>query len=157
MTVKGAAPSLDTALDTAIALSIEAGRAIMAIYAQDFSVIKKDDLSPLTEADMAAHYIIVAGLEKRRQQEDQQRAESVDEDRHRRADRHLEPLVVSLPEWLFEDAIGVEVAEPRILDRFDFQFVVVYRCLRGHDRLRFFRGSSLLDYTTQLAMRMLVN
>lgn len=64
MTVKGAAPSLDTALDTAIALSIEAGRAIMAIYAQDFSVIKKDDLSPLTEADMAAHYIIVAGLEK---------------------------------------------------------------------------------------------
>ena len=64
MTVKGAAPLIDTALDTAIALSIEAGQAIMAIYAQDFSVIKKDDLSPLTEADMAAHYIIVAGLEK---------------------------------------------------------------------------------------------
>jgi 3'(2'), 5'-bisphosphate nucleotidase len=54
----------DVLLDTVIALSIEAGHAIMAVYAQDFSVVKKDDLSPLTEADMAAHHIIVAGLEK---------------------------------------------------------------------------------------------
>ena len=55
----------DTALlDAVIALAIEAGHAIMDIYAQDFSVVKKDDLSPLTEADMAAHHIIVAGLEK---------------------------------------------------------------------------------------------
>ncbi len=53
-----------TLLDAVIALSIEAGHAIMEIYAQDFSVVKKDDLSPLTEADMAAHHIIVAGLEK---------------------------------------------------------------------------------------------
>ena len=51
-------------LDAVIALSIDAGHAIMEIYAQDFSVAKKDDLSPLTEADMAAHHIIVAGLEK---------------------------------------------------------------------------------------------
>ncbi len=51
-------------LDAVIALAIEAGHAIMKIYAQDFSVVKKDDLSPLTEADMAAHHIIVAGLEK---------------------------------------------------------------------------------------------
>lgn len=54
----------DALLDNVIALAVEAGHAIMAIYAQDFSVIKKDDLSPLTEADMAAHHIIVAGLEK---------------------------------------------------------------------------------------------
>lgn len=51
-------------LDAVIALAVEAGHTIMAIYAQDFSVVKKDDLSPLTEADMAAHHIIVAGLEK---------------------------------------------------------------------------------------------
>jgi len=54
----------DTLLENVIALAIEAGHAIMAIYAQDFNVVKKDDLSPLTEADMAAHHIIVAGLEK---------------------------------------------------------------------------------------------
>ncbi len=54
----------DALLDGVIALAIEAGHAIMAIYAQNFSVVKKDDLSPLTEADMAAHHIIVAGLEK---------------------------------------------------------------------------------------------
>lgn len=55
---------VDVLLDTVIALAIEAGHAIMKIYAQDFSVAKKDDLSPLTEADMAAHHIIVAGLGK---------------------------------------------------------------------------------------------
>ena len=54
----------DTLLDNVITLAVEAGQAIMDIYAQDFSVVKKDDLSPLTEADMAAHHIIVAGLEK---------------------------------------------------------------------------------------------
>ncbi len=51
-------------LDAVIALAVDAGHAIMHIYAQDFNVIKKIDLSPLTEADMAAHHIIVAGLEK---------------------------------------------------------------------------------------------
>ncbi|QOR39017.1 3'(2'),5'-bisphosphate nucleotidase CysQ [Billgrantia diversa] len=40
----------------------EAGEAIMRIYARDFTVeVKKDD-SPLTEADKAAHDVIVAGL-----------------------------------------------------------------------------------------------
>ena len=39
-----------------------AGDAIMEIYEQDFSVELKDDRSPLTEADRAAHEIIVAGL-----------------------------------------------------------------------------------------------
>ncbi|WP_088332236.1 3'(2'),5'-bisphosphate nucleotidase CysQ [Lacimicrobium sp. SS2-24] len=39
-----------------------AGDAIMNIYARDFDVAKKDDKSPLTEADLAAHHIIVDGL-----------------------------------------------------------------------------------------------
>jgi 3'(2'), 5'-bisphosphate nucleotidase len=44
------------------ALSEEAGRAIMDVYATDFSVKQKEDFSPLTEADMAAHHAIAAGL-----------------------------------------------------------------------------------------------
>ena len=35
----------------------------MTIYAKDFGIYEKDDKSPLTEADLAAHKIIVAGLE----------------------------------------------------------------------------------------------
>jgi len=41
-----------------------AGAAIMEIYRQDFTVEHKDDRSPLTQADLAAHRVIVAGLEK---------------------------------------------------------------------------------------------
>ena len=40
-----------------------AGHEILTVYAQDFSVEHKDDRSPLTEADMAAHHCIVAGLQ----------------------------------------------------------------------------------------------
>src|SRR5579871_3256717 len=39
-----------------------AGSAIMRVYAGDFSVERKDDNSPLTEADLAAHRAIVDGL-----------------------------------------------------------------------------------------------
>jgi len=39
-----------------------AGAAIMAIYETDFSVETKADTSPLTQADLAAHRIIVEGL-----------------------------------------------------------------------------------------------
>ena len=46
-----------------LALAREAGAAIMRVYAQDFAVQHKDDRSPLTEADMASHHLIVAGLE----------------------------------------------------------------------------------------------
>lgn len=45
-----------------IALAVEAGEAIMRVYAQDFSVETKTDNSPVTAADMAAHHIISAGL-----------------------------------------------------------------------------------------------
>ncbi|HEC15890.1 MAG TPA: 3'(2'),5'-bisphosphate nucleotidase [Sedimenticola sp.] len=45
-------------------LAKEAGAAILEIYARDFSVYEKDDRSPLTEADTAAHGIIVRALEE---------------------------------------------------------------------------------------------
>ncbi|MDZ7852555.1 MAG: 3'(2'),5'-bisphosphate nucleotidase CysQ [Halomonas sp.] len=54
--------NLATLLDQTHALAKEAGAAIMAVYARDFSVEEKDDKSPLTEADKAAHEVIVAGL-----------------------------------------------------------------------------------------------
>lgn len=40
----------------------QAGQAIMEIYNKDFSVYEKSDSSPLTDADLAAHEVIVAGL-----------------------------------------------------------------------------------------------
>lgn len=47
-----------------IAIAKEAGEAIMQIYSTDFSYEMKSDNSPLTEADIAAHDIIVARLQK---------------------------------------------------------------------------------------------
>jgi 3'(2'), 5'-bisphosphate nucleotidase len=51
-------------LDPILEIAAEAGRAIMEIYNREFAVELKDDRSPLTEADRAAHGIIVAGLRK---------------------------------------------------------------------------------------------
>lgn len=45
-----------------IKLAIDAGREIMAIYATDFSAQRKNDLTPVTEADEAAEKIILSGL-----------------------------------------------------------------------------------------------
>jgi 3'(2'), 5'-bisphosphate nucleotidase len=45
-------------------LAREAASAILKVYARDFEVESKDDRSPLTEADMAAHHIIVDGLRR---------------------------------------------------------------------------------------------
>lgn len=49
-------------IDAVIATSVKAGEAIMEIYQKDFSIYEKDDKSPLTEADLMAHKVIVAGL-----------------------------------------------------------------------------------------------
>lgn len=49
-------------LPSVIDIAQQAGDAIMAIYEKDFSIYEKDDKSPLTEADLAAHKIIVAAL-----------------------------------------------------------------------------------------------
>jgi len=49
-------------INTAIKAAIEAGEAILEIYAQDFEVEFKADESPLTSADKKAHNIIVQAL-----------------------------------------------------------------------------------------------
>lgn len=46
-----------------VRISHLAGDAILDIYEQDFSVYEKSDASPLTDADLAAHNIIVKELE----------------------------------------------------------------------------------------------
>jgi 3'(2'), 5'-bisphosphate nucleotidase len=48
--------------EAVIALAGEAAAAILEVYAGDFAVTCKDDASPLTAADLAAHRVIVAGL-----------------------------------------------------------------------------------------------
>jgi len=50
-------------LEPVLALAREAGRRIMAIYEGGFTVSEKEDRTPLTEADMAAHRTIVEGLQ----------------------------------------------------------------------------------------------
>ncbi len=51
-----------TLLNDVHSIALKAGDAIMAVYARDFSIEEKKDKSPLTEADQAAHEVIVAGL-----------------------------------------------------------------------------------------------
>ena len=46
----------------AIAIARDAAEAILAVYERDFDVQSKDDKSPVTEADLAAHAIIVKRL-----------------------------------------------------------------------------------------------
>jgi 3'(2'), 5'-bisphosphate nucleotidase len=46
-----------------IDIAHQAGDKIMDIYQKDFAIYEKSDESPLTEADLAAHNCIVAGLE----------------------------------------------------------------------------------------------
>lgn len=54
--------SLEHYLEECLTLSKKAGDAILMIYTRDFSIETKDDKSPLTEADLASHNIIVQGL-----------------------------------------------------------------------------------------------
>lgn len=51
-------------LDTVNQIAQAAGKRILEVYATDFDVEQKEDNSPLTQADMAAHETIVSGLEK---------------------------------------------------------------------------------------------
>ena len=55
--------AVDAALrEAVIGIARQAGAAIMQVYADGFDVEHKDDLSPLTSADLAAHHVIVRGL-----------------------------------------------------------------------------------------------
>lgn len=47
-----------------IDIAQQAGEKILEYYQDDIEVSRKDDESPLTKADMAAHHIIVGALEK---------------------------------------------------------------------------------------------
>ena len=49
-------------IEPIVALSRQAGNAILEVYASDFDVQSKDDESPLTQADLASHRRIVSGL-----------------------------------------------------------------------------------------------
>jgi 3'(2'), 5'-bisphosphate nucleotidase len=49
-------------LEHLVGIAEAAGKAIMEIYARDFEVTEKDDKSPLTEADLASHRLIVEAL-----------------------------------------------------------------------------------------------
>ena len=49
-------------IDPIVDLAVAAGQAILEVYATDFDVQEKGDESPLTQADLASHHCIVAGL-----------------------------------------------------------------------------------------------
>ncbi len=49
-------------IDPIVALAREAGDAILEVYSTDFEVQEKSDESPLTQADLASHRRIAAGL-----------------------------------------------------------------------------------------------
>jgi len=53
---------LEKLIEPVVALAAEAGQAILKVYATDFDVQEKSDESPLTQADLASHRSIVAGL-----------------------------------------------------------------------------------------------
>lgn len=56
-------PALKELLHSIVTIAQQAGAKIMEVYAtDDFTVQKKDDNTPLTKADMAAHDAIIAGL-----------------------------------------------------------------------------------------------
>src|SRR4030067_435824 len=66
--LKGGTHSMSTRTDPAhwleevIIIAIEAGRLILDVYERQFDVSNKDDGSPLTDADRAAHEVIAARL-----------------------------------------------------------------------------------------------
>jgi len=53
---------LKSLVEPIVALAEDAGRAILEVYSTDFDVQEKDDASPLTQADLASHRWIDAGL-----------------------------------------------------------------------------------------------
>jgi 3'(2'), 5'-bisphosphate nucleotidase len=53
---------LNSLIEPIVALAEDAGRAILEVYSTDFDVQEKDDESPLTQADLAAHRRISEGL-----------------------------------------------------------------------------------------------
>jgi 3'(2'), 5'-bisphosphate nucleotidase len=55
--------NLKELMNPIVDLAVDAGQVILEVYATDFDVQSKADESPLTQADLASHRLIVAGLE----------------------------------------------------------------------------------------------
>jgi 3'(2'), 5'-bisphosphate nucleotidase len=55
-------PDLPRLLDAALELAVDAGRRILGVYQSDFAVTHKEDETPLTQADLASHALIVETL-----------------------------------------------------------------------------------------------
>ncbi len=53
---------LEKLIEPVVDIAVDAGRAILKVYATEFDVQEKSDESPLTQADLASHRRIVAGL-----------------------------------------------------------------------------------------------
>jgi 3'(2'), 5'-bisphosphate nucleotidase len=58
------APDLPPLLDHALEIAQQAGQRILEVYQSDFAVTHKDDASPLTQADLASHTLILEALAK---------------------------------------------------------------------------------------------
>lgn len=58
------AATLQSLREDVLAIAQDAAAAILEVYERDFDVVSKDDASPLTDADLAAHRSIVAGLSR---------------------------------------------------------------------------------------------
>jgi 3'(2'), 5'-bisphosphate nucleotidase len=54
--------NLNELINPIVDLAVDAGKAILEVYATDFDVQVKGDESPLTQADLASHHCIVRGL-----------------------------------------------------------------------------------------------
>jgi len=54
--------NLNELINPIVDLAVDAGKAILEVYATDFDVQEKGDESPLTQADLASHHCIVRGL-----------------------------------------------------------------------------------------------
>jgi 3'(2'), 5'-bisphosphate nucleotidase len=54
--------NLEELVEPIATLAVEAGKVILTVYATDFDVESKSDESPLTQADLASHNCIAAGL-----------------------------------------------------------------------------------------------
>lgn len=53
---------LSTLLPAVNAIARQAGEAILRVYSEDFEVHSKEDASPVTEADLASHHVILNAL-----------------------------------------------------------------------------------------------
>jgi 3'(2'), 5'-bisphosphate nucleotidase len=62
MPATGLEPTSAEGVAHVVAIALDAGRAIMAVYAEPFDVATKADRSPVTAADHAAHRVIVDAL-----------------------------------------------------------------------------------------------